>query len=102
MEEYVAERAEKIMRGLEFPEKFKRCFENIFRTKRFANEYFTCVGCSPFACLHSLSFGNLYLCLYPLFTCIADMLFEEEFPGPDLNSSYKRYPLAVYADMGNG
>ncbi len=60
-------------------------FANVSRTKRFADEFFTCVEKEPWNCSYSQPFGYSYFCTCPLFTYMAKQLHKED---ETINSSF--------------
>ncbi len=74
MEQNFIKKIAEIMDDMECRKGFecvKNGFKNIFKTKRFAGEYFTCTGTDSYVCPHVLSFGFANYCTCPLFVYAA-------------------------------
>jgi hypothetical protein len=79
MEQDFIKKIAEIMKDLECPKGFectKSGFKNIYKTKRVANEYFTCIGTNSRICPHILPFGYSNFCTCPLFMCIANESYK--------------------------
>ncbi len=77
----IQKNAQAIMEALSCPKRFacsSNGFAAILNSRRFLQDYFTCIGSGPECCPHSLHYGYECYCLCPLLNYVARELSQEQ------------------------
>jgi hypothetical protein len=80
MNDLIQKNAQTIAKTISCPKHFS-CSSNgfaiILQSRRYLQDYFTCIGAVPDCCPHSLHYGYECYCMCPLLNYVARELFKE-------------------------